>query len=449
MEFKADSTEQIYVRPKADTPREVLEELSLEVVFIPPMTGIGIDEPVFQEPKIRQLLGLGRAGEVLRNLLVAANDDDVAWDALQESIVKLFDCALLPPDTSGPHIRAEYKPTNAGDSARACMDIAAAGSGFQQVLMLLAFIHTRPGAVLLLDEPDAHLHMILQNTIHHELKMAAAKHGSQLVIATHSEVIMDAVDPREMYVMFDEPRAIADSGESSQRVSSLRVLSNNEVMQAKSVRGVLYVEDSTDISILRAWATQLKHPAEKLLATGVLVKSTVIRTRDGGVNDARIQAHDHFVALRTVRDDLPGVELLDGNGHSNAQEGWNSPAGLLSLRWSRYEIESYLLHPEALVRFVEKTVGVGASGPQIESMLAYWHDNFPPVFSADPLGDHEFLNAMKARTKLLPQLLKAAGIDDLLYARYQEIAHLMLPQEIHTEVVGKLDSIFEAFEGQN
>ena len=154
MEFIADSTEQIYVRPKANTPPETLRDLDLRVVFVPPMTGIGIDEPVFQPPKIKQLLGLGRPGEVLRNLLAEANRDEVAWDALQASMVKLFGYKLLPPDTSGAHIRAEYRIAEAETVARPHLDIASAGSGFQQVLMLLAFLNTRPGAVLLLDEPE-------------------------------------------------------------------------------------------------------------------------------------------------------------------------------------------------------------------------------------------------------------------------------------------------------
>ena len=59
MELIPDSTEQIYVRPTVDTPSETLRELEHRVAFIPPMSGIGTDEPVFQTPKIEQLLGLG------------------------------------------------------------------------------------------------------------------------------------------------------------------------------------------------------------------------------------------------------------------------------------------------------------------------------------------------------------------------------------------------------
>ena len=307
MEFKADSTEQISVRPRADTPADVLRELDLGVVFVPPMTGIGIDEPVYQSPKIEQLLGLGRPGEVLRNLLAETNRDERAWEALQASMMKLFGYELLPPDTDGPHIRAEYRMATAEGVARPPFDIASAGSGFQQVLMLLAFLYTRPGAVLLLDEPDAHLHIILQDAIYHELKTVAARQGSQLIVATHSEVVINAVEPRELYVMLDEPKTIAHNTERNRLISSLRILSNADVMQAQSVRGVLYVEDYTDLDILRAWAARLDHRAESLLTTEVMWKPAVFQTRDGGVDNAGVRSRDHFEAVQLVREGLPGT----------------------------------------------------------------------------------------------------------------------------------------------
>ncbi len=444
MELTADSTEQIYVRPKADADPETLRTLDHRAVFIPPMTGIGIDEPVFQTPKIEQLLGLGRPGEVLRNLLVEANRDEIAWEALQASIGKLFGYRLRSPDTSGAHIVADYTMADLS-IARPILDIASAGSGFQQVLMLLAFLNTRPGAVLLLDEPDAHLHVILQDAIYHELRTVAARQRSQLIVATHSEVVINAVEPRELYVMLNEPRRVADTAERNRLISSLRALSNTDVMQALEVRGVLYVEGYTDIDILRAWAARLGHRAENLLTTEVMWKETVFQTREGGVEGPGIKAREHYEALQLVRDDLPGLELVDGDAHQGIQGGAITGAGLQRLRWRRYEIESYLVHPDALVRFVEAIVGIDAAAPHVQDMLSYWRGAFPPDVVKDPLADHEYLIEAKARTRLVAPLLEAAGLHGLPYTRYHEIAALMLPKEIHPEVVEKLDAICRAF----
>ena len=438
MEFIADSTEQIYVRPRADAPAEALKELDLRAVFAPPMTGLEVDEPLFQAPKIEQLLGLGQPGRVLRNLLAEASRDEAAWDRLRASIEKLFGYEILPPDASGAHIVAEYRTAK----GRPPLDVASAGGGFQQVLMLLAFLGTRPGAVLLLDEPDAHLHVILQDAIYHELRTAAARQRSQLVVATHSEAVIDSVEPRELYVMLDEPRRIADDAERSRLVSSLRVLSNADVMRAQSARGILYVEDRTDVAVLRAWAARLGHRADRLLTTEAMWKPTVFQAQE---RRPGIRAQDHFEALRLVREDLPGLELVDGDAHPDVRDSAITGAGLQRLRWRRYEIESYLVHPEALARFVEAEVGAESAGPHVDDMRACWRDQFPPAVVRDPLGDHEYLAVTKARTRLLPPLLEAAGLHGLPYTRYHEIAARMLPEEIHPEVVEKLDAVCRAF----
>jgi len=78
-------------------------------------------------------------------------------------------------------------------------------------------------------------------------------------------------------------------------------------------------------------------------------------------------------------------------------------------------------------------------------MLACWHDEFPPAVVKSPLVDHDYLIEAKARTRLIPPLLEAAGIRDLPYTRYHEIAQVMLPEEIHPEVVEKLDALCRAF----
>ena len=445
MEFISDSTEQIYVRPRADVPADTLRELDLQAVFVPSMTGLGIDEPLFQPPKVEQLLGFGRPGEVIRNLLAEANQDERAWDALTTSIDKLFGYDLLHPDASSAHILADYTMTPGGPR----LDIASAGSGFQQVLMLLTFLHTREGAVLLLDEPDAHLHVILQDAIYHELRSVAARQRSQLIVATHSEVVINAVEPRELYVTLNDPRMVADNEERSRLITSLRVLTNADVMQAMEARGILYVEDYTDINILRAWATTLGHRAAGLLNTELMWKPLVFQaqedrrgTKAGGRG---IVARDHFEALQLVREGLPGLELHDGDARPSVPDTEITGAGLQRLRWRRYEIESYLLHPDALARFVKAVVGADSAEAHVEDMLRYWRDEFPPAVVRDPFGEHIILNRTKARREILPPLLDAAGLYGLPYTRYHEIAALMRPEEIHPEVVEKLDAICRAF----
>jgi ABC-type cobalamin transport system ATPase subunit len=439
MELLADSSEQTYVRPKPDAEPATVRSADLKTVFVPAMSGLSTAEPVYQRPKLDQLLGQGKPGEILRNLLVEANRSETAWPALQESIRRLFGYELLPPDDSGADILSEYRPAGGGAS----LDIASAGSGFQQVLMLLTFLYTRPGSVLLIDEPDAHLHVILQDAIYGELRSVAAHQGSQIVIATHSEVIINSIEPRELCMLLDRPRVLQTVEERSRLAGSLRVLSNLDAMQALSAPGILYAEGYTDVAILREWARVLRHPLFGVLDAKLFWRETVSTLRPGGPG---VKAKEHYDALTLLRDDLPGVELVDRDARPEITETPITGKGLQRLRWRRYEIESYLLHPAAMARFVERIVGSeAASKIHVDDLRAHFETKYPPDFLKDPLGDYPFLNGTKARTDLIPPALTAAGLPAIPYTSYSDIAALMKPEEIHPEVREKLDGIQKAF----
>jgi len=438
MEFIADSTEQVFVRPRRDVEPKDLRDATLETVFVPAMTGLSKEEPLYARPEtVADLLGQAKPGDVIRNLLVRANESEEAWEALGRSIEKLFGYRLLPPDSTGAYIIAEYQAAPGGPT----FDISSAGSGFQQVLMLLTFLNTRPASVLLPDEPDAHLHVILQDAIYGELREVAARQRSQLVMATHSEVIINSVDPRELWIVLQNARPLAEDGEKGVLVNSLRFLTNTDIMLAMGAEGILYLEGRTDLDILRAWAKALNHRAHELLQT-IFWKPTVWETRPGAPG---FKAREHYEALQLVRSDLPGLVLIDGDAQPDIQSTEMTGEGLQRLRWRRNEIESYLVHPEALRRFVRFQVGEDTAGPHMEDLQRHFEETYPPAFLRNPFEDVPYLKNSKARTDLLPPALNAAGLPAFPYTRYHEIASIMRPDEIHPEVIEKLDRILEAF----
>jgi hypothetical protein len=303
VELIADSTEQVYVRPKSTVEPATVRRADLLTVYVPPMTGLSTDEPVYQRPKQDQLLGQGKPGDIIRNLLVEAHQSG-AWDALQDSIKRLFGYELIPPDASGADILAEYQAHPSGPR----LDIASGGSGFQQVLMLLTFLYTRPASVLLLDEPDAHLHVILQDAIYGELRSVAARQNSQLIIATHSEVIINSVDPTELCMILNQPRRLSNAVERRRLAQALGMLTHTDIMQAQEAPGVLYVDGYTDIGILREWARVLNHPARETLTTRLFWKPTVWESLAGAPGDQGKGALRCLDAgtRRSARTDPPG-----------------------------------------------------------------------------------------------------------------------------------------------
>lgn len=217
MEFHSDTTQQVFVRPRRDADGELLRHLDFPVVFIPAMTGVEMNERYLLPTAVEQILSTGNPGQVLRNLLVATQLDESAWSSLQEVIGRLFGYRLRPLIVGGPFLHAEYEPIHGGPRH----DLSVSGSGFRQVVMLFALLLRQRNAVLLLDEPDAHLHVVLLDVIWRELRVAALRTRSQIIAATHSETLINALDPRELCMVPGRPRTAGDS--TFERVTGLRV----------------------------------------------------------------------------------------------------------------------------------------------------------------------------------------------------------------------------------
>ncbi len=440
VQIQSDSSEQAYVRPLPSAEPEWLRDPKYfpKPVFVPAMTGLNTEEPVYQQPKINQLLGQGKPGDVLRNLLAETNHNQIVWDQLTESIKKMFGYELLPPNTDGPNIVAEYRHQPNG----ARYDIASAGSGFLQVLMLLTFLNSRKGTVLLLDEPDAHLHVILQDVIYSELREAAHKSGSQLIIATHSEIVINAVDPRELCAVLGRPRKLANDTERAQLIRSLSSLSNMDIMLALEQKNILYVEGHTDLDILRTWASILGHPIMSFLKHPFWKPAvSEARTHAKGV-----KAQDHFESLLLAEQGMRGVQVSDRDGNENIPGSKLAlDDTLLKLCWTRYEIENYLVHPVVLARFIGEVVGSHAPLSNVDTMRDEMRKHLPGSVVDDPMGHHDVLVGTKMRKSILPGILTNAGLLDYPYTRYAEIAAVMQPDEIHPDITNTLHAIAEHF----
>jgi hypothetical protein len=308
-----------------------------------------------------------------------------------------------------------------------------------QVVLLLTLMLTRRGDAILLDEPDAHLHLILQQSVYAEIRRVAIQQGSQLLVASHSEKIIEAVDPAKLCLMVGTPRPLADSDQKRRLIQSLSALPQADVVAVAAGKGVLYVEDFTDLDILRTFAEVLQAAnAQDLLTTGLLAKRSQASLPDGL---GEFKPRDHWAMLKLVDPTIRALELVDGdNRGQNGDDITGDDSRLQRLRWRRYEIESYLLHPDLLTRFAMELGGPTAAA----AIRRHIEDTWPPAAVANPLEDSSFVIGVKARRDILPPALDAAGID-LPYTEYFRIARLAKPEEVPAEVREKLDLICKAF----
>jgi ABC-type multidrug transport system ATPase subunit len=139
------------------------------------------------------------------------------------------------------------------------LDISSAGRGMLQMLLVFAYLYSHKRSVLLVDEPDAHLEILRQKQVYVLLRDIASDNGSQVVLVTHSEVILgEALDTNLTLLLDGRAEDLASKADIR---NSLKHFGAEHYVKARERGYVLYVEGSTDVDMLRALATLLKHPA--------------------------------------------------------------------------------------------------------------------------------------------------------------------------------------------
>lgn len=440
-EFDYANPESVYCRAErlSDDPEPARMPVpeharKAKIAYLPPMSGLAASENRLMPGAVNVFIGEGRTAEVLRNLCLQITerpDGDDRWGALVSRVEDLFGARLDRPRLIEGRGEIEMS-FRTRDNIE--LDLSASGRGLQQTLLLLAYLLTNPGSVLLLDEPDAHLEILRQRDIYRLLTMVAREEGSQIVAASHSEVILNEAADKDVVIAFvGKPHRIDDRG--AQLVKSLKQIGFEHYYQAEITGWVLYLEGSTDLAILIALAERLRHPAEEIL------RRPFVHYVGNNTNACRA----HFYGIREGKEDLVGIAVFD-SGQEGAQSG---DASLQMHCWTRREIENYLAQRPTLLRWAQAS-GTENYGPlfgdrwltQMESAIDEIENAMKTLgrspWTEEVKATDDFLDPLFARFfgKLeLPNLLRKSD--------YHQLAAFIEPSDIDPEILEVLDLIVE------
>jgi ABC-type molybdenum transport system ATPase subunit/photorepair protein PhrA len=436
LEFDYANEESFYCRSPlgSDGTRLEVSAAAAEVrlAYLPPMSGLASNETRLDEGAIDVRIGEGRTAEVLRNLCWQVLERDAsAWARVVDRMQKLFGVTLDEPQYIKERGEIVMSFRTSGGVR---LDLSASGRGQQQTLLLLAHMAANPGAILLLDEPDAHLEVLRQRQIYQLLTETAAETSSQVIAASHSEVILNEAADRDTVVAFvGRPHRIDDRGR--QVLKALKEIGFEHYVQAEETGWVLYLEGSTDLAILRAFAEKLDHPARDHLE----------RPFVHYVANQPPKAQAHFYGLREAKLDLVGLAIYD-------RLATPPPADprLIQHTWRRREVESYLCQEATLLAWAEAQ-GRAQVG---DLFAAAWRDAMQTAIC-------EIRSALAALGKPAPDSPDLKASDDFLdplFRKFYEalkLPDLMRKTDYHTlapyvptdaldsEVCEKLDAIVE------
>jgi len=313
-----------------------------QIIYVPPFSGLEPTEKWLDDGNVRQNVGKGQPGSVLRNLLFRVidisdekgnlinPDKNQNWKEIQTKIQEWFGVKLNSP---------EYEK---GQSTQITMnytfgkkefDIISAGSGFHQILTLMAFFYGYQGiTTILFDEPDAHLHVNLQKQI---LSYFKQKKQIQFLIATHSEEFIRGVEVNSIVsILSGKPKRIQSSEDI---VRAMSIVDNIDVIKTKQSPFILYVEGEDDERILTGWA-------ETLGKIEVLKQFHIYKMGGTSKKDMKSRQDEHFTALKQINPDVKRVVLFDYDSENSfhPEEG-----NRVIKEWKRKNIENYLLVPDA------------------------------------------------------------------------------------------------------
>ena len=442
LEFDFANAESLYCRPlrqeQGKTPSRMPvpdEARAARVAFLPPMSGLAATEDRLDAGAINVRIGEGRTAEVLRNLCFRIFDErPEQWGNLRDRIVKLFGAELGEPRylPERGQITMSYREGNVE------LDLSSSGRGLQQTLLILAYLFANPGAVLLLDEPDAHLEILRQRQIYDMITEVARESGSQVISASHSEVLLNEAAGRDTVIAFvGSPHPMA--GHKSEVLKALREIGFEHYHQAEQTGWVLFIEGSTDLAILRAFAERLGHePAIQALE----------RPYIHYVGNQFPKARSHFFGLREALPALRGVAILDRDASNPNGDTGN----LERLTWRQREIENYLCSRETLEAYVIGTAREEFPGPLFEHMepsvqLDAMRQAIDEIEGAmRTLGKDPWGPDLKVSDEFLPlvfeKYFELRGLPSLMYKRdFHELARFAPTDEIDPEVSEKLDAI--------
>lgn len=415
------------------------------IVYVPPFSGIEPHEQWLDDGNVRQHVGKSQPGSVIRNLLFRVIDrednnerpipikENKDWAEIRTKIKEWFGLEILPPQYEkkiSTEIKVEYKANNK------TFDIISGGSGFHQILILLAFYYGYDkSTTILFDEPDAHLHTNLQRNL---LSYFRNKSEKQFIMATHSPEFIGNVDMHDIISMLSgEPKRI-DSSEKI--IRALSDVDNSDIVRTQDSPYILYLEGEDDNRILSSWASVLG-------LSKVYEKFYPYILNGTSKQDMKDRADAHFSAMRQINPAIKRVQLLDYDTEDGYHPNEDNPC---IKEWKRKNIDNYLMVDSAWKRAVAKQLN-----EQMDSLFLQPYNTIINDFFSEQnltLSPNTTWKNVKAQIfsvldgkKLLFSnndslfhRIKSFGDRELIINR-TTVAASMLKQELHQDIIDFFD----------
>lgn len=327
-------------------------------LFISGFVGLRAAEERAFPVAIRDRLRAGQVSNVIRNLLLDTKEEAPArYQSLKERLEKDFDFHLdeiVFEKTNDLHVKAEY--SDVCDKNSVSLDFNASGSGFMQILQILTPIYRfcpAESEIVLLDEPDAHLHPNLQSALANTLRKIQSELNIQIIVSTHSTSIIRSADPSEVVPVSSKSKINKPLTKSTEVEQQITVNLDSYSLAKSVISGKLVFLEDANNSILEA--------CDRALGVKCFTGPNTVPLLLGRGKDDKVPFQIGPI-LKTLLDKEIEIHFLrDGDGLNTE---WRSKVSKYAEnckikvhQLERHEIENYLLSANLIHRAVSKKHG--------------------------------------------------------------------------------------------
>lgn len=276
--------------------KEVGEKLqSTENPFSMLVTGLaGIpNEERYQTPLVvKKAAARGDSNSVFRNILLLLKEKAGDWNDFLNEIQEIFPNYQI--DVNFDKDKDEFiMCTITKDNSYISYPIDSCGTGILQVIQILSYIYLFKPKVLLLDEPDSHLHPNNQRLLAQRLLVLSENTGTKIVIATHSKyLINELIDDSELLWLSNGKIQDCENNKIIQSLVEIGALDSGQRLSPP--RWVLLTEDS-NLDFLKTL----------ILANGAKLEEGEIKSYKGCTKIETAQA-----LLEYLKDSFPNAKFI-------------------------------------------------------------------------------------------------------------------------------------------
>jgi hypothetical protein len=211
------------------------------------MAGIHSAEEYKTPSIVRKAAARGDANNVFRNVLNLLYKDVEKWNRFMEDIELIFPKMKINIDFNPD--RDEFIEATIQNDGKV-LPIDAAGTGVLQAVQILSYVNAYEPKLLLLDEPDSHLHPNNQRKLANMLIKLAEIRDFQIILATHSRHMIDEFNGNAKMHWIRNGEVVADSTfDEASVLLDLGALDKGDLLLHGNIKCVLLTEDEDILPI--------------------------------------------------------------------------------------------------------------------------------------------------------------------------------------------------------